>query len=394
MLFSYETFIEFAMQFSAAKSVQILCLDGPVPLTLRAFGQTELSEKLATAGIDLDKLTIKEKRKRVKSKARKLEILKRDFEKPVRVHAEVQILMQLVSAQNDEKPGLKEFDYIGCSKKCCYLCGALLKGIYDFRGSHRKVYPRWTISSLSLLQSWPSLKLHSKVSETGFDMLKQLGSPTGSKLPYVAESTAGITTASATKAGHRHRRFLDKASQQSKRNASQTREDPVLGCELKKIDVLLIPGDGGIPRLVKVPIRATTKAYNSKDYIAWDVPDFGEFWEGQLNFDRNFRSLDVTNQESIEVGFEVMNGQYRAYFNCSEELPPNEYLKKAVIDGTIPTGRKFWNGDAFLVKLATRFVDPPDVVERTSAVPKRKKKMIEVEFDENAHTMYQNVSPV
>jgi len=99
--------------------------------------------------------------------------------------------------------------------------------------------------------------------------------------------------------------------------------------------------------------------------------DFGEFWKGQLNFNRNFHSLDVTNQESIEVGCKLMNGQYRAYFNCSEELPSNEYLKKAMIDGTTPTARKVWNGDAFLVKLATRFIDPSDIVERTSAVPKK-----------------------
>jgi len=65
-----------------------------------------------------------------------------------------------------------------------------------------------------------------------------------------------------------------------------------------------------------------------------------------------------------------------------------------VIGDTIPTARKVWNGDAFLVKLATRFIDPSDIVERTSAVPKRKKEMTEVEFDDNSHTMHQNVSSV
>lgn len=129
------------MHFTGAKTVE-LC---------GVFEGAELSGKLTSVGIDWDHLTFKLNKKRVKTKARKLDILKGDFEKQVRVHAEIEILMQLADRKNDEKPGLNEFDYIGCSKMSCYLCWSLLKGFYRKRGSHGKVYPLWTISSSSLL---------------------------------------------------------------------------------------------------------------------------------------------------------------------------------------------------------------------------------------------------
>jgi len=387
--FSYETFTEFAMQFTGAKSVEFCGVEAPVLRTLQAFESAELSGKLTSAGIDWDNLTFKENRKRVKTKARKLEILKADFEKQVRVHAEIQILMQLVDRKNDEKSGLKEFDYIGCSKKSRYLCWNLLKGFYRMRGSHGKVYPLWTISSPSVLKNWASLKLYSRVSEMGATILERLGSPIRSKTPYVAESTAGMTIASFTKPSHRYRSLLDKERAQSERNASSTIQERLFGHELKKIRVLRIPGDGIDPSIVKIPIRAASEAYRSRDYTASDVPDFGRFWECQLNFDRNYHPVKVTNQEDIEFGCEVMNGQYLIYFNCSEELPPNEYLRKKVIDGIIPNERKFWNGDTFVVKLATRWIESTGLADSTKA---RIKKKIEVQFDENGHTMYEDVS--
>jgi hypothetical protein len=96
--------------------------------------------------------------------------------------------------------------------------------------------------------------------------------------------------------------------------------------------------------------------------------------------------VKVTKQEDIEFGCEAMKGQYLIYFNCSEELPPNKYLRKKVIDGIIPNERKFWNGDAFVVKLATRWAESLELTDSTEA------KKIEVDFDDNGHTMYEDVS--
>jgi hypothetical protein len=78
---------------------------------------------------------------------------------------------------------------------------------------------------------------------------------------------------------------LDKERAQSGKNASSTVQERLFRAERKKIRVLRIPGDGIDPSIVKIPIRAASKAYQSRDSIASDVPDFGKFWEGQLNFD-------------------------------------------------------------------------------------------------------------
>jgi hypothetical protein len=251
--FSYETFIEFAMPFATAKSVLLCGLEAPVPSTLDVFNSAELAGKLTSVGIDLNKLALKEKKKIVKTKARKLEILQRDFEKDVRVHAEIQTLMNFVDQKNDKKARLREFDYIGCSKKSCYLCWSLLRGFYRVRGCHGKIYPRWTLSTSCLLKHWACLKLHSRVSKIGSAILEKLGSRIRSKAGYVAESTAGVTSASAsaTKVSHRYRRLLDKERAQSQLNASPKIEEPVFGRELKRIRVLCIPGDRSEPSLVK-----------------------------------------------------------------------------------------------------------------------------------------------
>lgn len=382
---SYETFTEFALQFQGVKAIGLCDIRTPPSPGFPAFTSTELLESFESAGIDLDSLAFKEKGAKVKSKTRKLQILQADLEQPVRVHAEIQILMQLAD-MNDKTVGLKKFDYIGCSKRSCYLCSCLLKGFHRMRGSHGKVYPRWTVSSSSLLDSWESLKLHSKVSEIGTSMIERLRSPTKFSIPYVAESSAGMTATYPSESSHKYRGLLDRERARSKGNTSSTEPEPLLGQELKKIDVLRIPADGKEPSIVKIPIRGITDAYRFKDSFASDVPDFGSFWEDQLNFDRSLYAVEITNQESIELGLKAMNGKYLIYFNRSEELPPNEYLKKKLVDGTIPIERKFWNGDVFMVKLATMWIEPVQLAGLTRT------EKIEVKFDDNAHAMYDDVS--
>lgn len=385
----YETFTEVALQFRGAKAIELCDIQAPLSPGFPTFTSSELMKRLKNAGINLDSLNFKERGAKVQSKARKLQILQKDLEQPVRVHGEIQILMQLVNAKSDSTSGLKEFDYIGYSKRSCYFCSCLVKGFYRMRGSHGKVYPRWTISSPSLLKSWTCLKLHSKVSEIGASMMEQLKSSVSYKPPYVAESSAGMTATFVLKSTHKYRGLLDREAARSEKSADSTAPEPLLGQELKKILVLRIPADGTDPTIVHMPIRKTNKAFKSKDYIAWDVPDFGRFWDGQMNFERNFHPVGITNQENIEPNFQVMNGQYWIYFNCSEELLPNEYLKTRLVDGVIPNERKFWNGDVFVVKLATRWIDAPNLEGFIETGVERK---IEVEYDDNACTMYQDVS--
>lgn len=143
------------------------------------------------------------------TKSRKLELLQRDFKQPVQVHAEVQILMHLVDSRHPRKPDFKEFDYIGCSKKSCFLCWSLLRGFYCARGSHGKIYPRWMVLNTSMLEDWCCLKIHTKVTEMGLSMIERLSSRIKNRILYVAESTVAITDVSAAPLARKYRGRLD-----------------------------------------------------------------------------------------------------------------------------------------------------------------------------------------
>ena len=58
-------------------------------------------------------------------------------------HAEIQILFVMET----EGPGSKIIPYIGCSKRCCFLCAKFIEahGRYRIRGTHGKVYHQWTL---------------------------------------------------------------------------------------------------------------------------------------------------------------------------------------------------------------------------------------------------------
>ena len=58
------------------------------------------------------------------------------------VHAEVQVVLGLAKHQ---PVGAAVFDYIGCSKRSCFLCAEFLKsyGSFTTRGCHGKLYSLW-----------------------------------------------------------------------------------------------------------------------------------------------------------------------------------------------------------------------------------------------------------
>jgi hypothetical protein len=131
------------MQFAFVKSVIIEGVIVPPSNPLKPFKIVQLSNQLKIWGIDLNELTLKEQGKPVKQRARKLELIQDDFQQEsIRVHAEVQVLMKLLGSRFGNNHVVGEIDYIGCSKKSCYLCGQLLEGFYHTRGSHGQIWPR------------------------------------------------------------------------------------------------------------------------------------------------------------------------------------------------------------------------------------------------------------
>lgn len=64
------------------------------------------------------------------------------------VHAEVQILLHLCSTSGWDA---NTYNYIGCSKRSCFMCWNLLRSHrrYTTRGCHGRLYSRWTVPELT-----------------------------------------------------------------------------------------------------------------------------------------------------------------------------------------------------------------------------------------------------
>jgi hypothetical protein len=101
--------------------------------------------------------------------------------------------------------------------------------------------------------------------------------------------------------------------------------------------------------------------------------------------------LDCRNLESISQSYWPLNGRYRAYFNKSEELEPNEYLRRAILKDMIPFERKFWNGDVFVLKVSTRMVKRPNTFSGPDFELQDNGTM-EIDHNSKGATIYDDVS--
>lgn len=66
------------------------------------------------------------------------------------VHAEVQLLYEFEMRRTTAGHKPRVHPYIGCSKRCCYLCGRLLQhhAFFHARDSHNKLYTQWRVPQL------------------------------------------------------------------------------------------------------------------------------------------------------------------------------------------------------------------------------------------------------
>lgn len=350
------------------------------------FEKSELSRRIAESGIDLMQIRIKRNRNSFEKKGKILDIVLRDFEEPVKIHAEVKLVLFLSKLEPKKSTTAEKSIYIGCSKKTCFLCSHFLQGMSGFttRGSHGKVYPRWTIPTTVALTSWGSLRLHTAVSKIGNTMLELLQQLKGKSRKYIAESTVAVTEDSTAVYQRRHRTKLDHERSFNERRQKPEIVTPVFGPRKYTVRALLIPACGGDLRLVDVPIRPALENYDARDSFARDVPDFGEFWEAALNLERESTVPCEINQQSLLC----LNGQYRFYYNRSEELEPNKFLQDKIVQGPIPSERKFWHGDVFLLRLTTRLVPRRSSFREEQG----KDEMAEDVRDEKGVTVYEDVS--
>ncbi|KAK5329281.1 hypothetical protein LTR70_000778 [Exophiala xenobiotica] len=106
------------------------------------------------------------------------------------VHAEIKLL--LYSSRNSLSKATF-FDYLGCSKRSCYICWNALAshGHFRTRGSHGKLYNRWTMPETEVACDAALKKLQTCVIETEKKLVSTLLCEQPAAVQHVKESTAG-----------------------------------------------------------------------------------------------------------------------------------------------------------------------------------------------------------
>jgi hypothetical protein len=91
------------------------------------------------------------------------------------VHAEVQMLLHLCSTSDLHA---RTYHYIGSSKKSCFMCWSLLRthSIYSTRGSHGRLYSRWTVPEYTDLAADQAKILGMTLIQVQESLVKKLGS--------------------------------------------------------------------------------------------------------------------------------------------------------------------------------------------------------------------------
>jgi hypothetical protein len=118
-----------------------------------------------------------------------------EWRQPMIVHAEVTILIRLEERNVDPRT---LFNYVGCSKKSCFLCCHFLRQ-HGFRscGCHNKVYHRWTVPEVRGVSARLVRALLAGLHASQQQLINHIRGrgvpPTGFRPQLSAESTAGLT---------------------------------------------------------------------------------------------------------------------------------------------------------------------------------------------------------
>ncbi|KAI9721985.1 MAG: hypothetical protein M1812_001943 [Candelaria pacifica] len=290
------------------------------------------------------------------------------YPQPSFVHAEVQLLMHLESKAGMDS-GSRVFDYLGCSKRTCFLCCHFIAEYKAFRtrGIHGKVYPMWTVPKAQYLRPSAVTKLQTAVVNLEDRMVLRLNSsPNQLKRSPTAESTLDTQLPPSNLRQERlaSERIKHVAQESSCKKSSVTK----LGKRRDTIRAVRIPADDkASPHLVTLTTYETSKDYDAQDSYCFNVPDFSSFWGNEYNFERRCWEFDAKNQVPACV-----NGLYRAYWNRNDDLPENEFLRRTIVKGDIASYHQFFYGDVFIVKQYTEG---------------------EFEYDKNGYQLYSDIPP-
>ncbi|KAK0762955.1 hypothetical protein N5P37_004481 [Trichoderma harzianum] len=106
------------------------------------------------------------------------------------VHAEMQVIL---AATKHNCTGAAIFNYVGCSKRSCFLCSRVIQsyGPYTTRGCHGKLYDLWTVPELPWLTKDERLRLVQALKNVERAMKKSLRDKKTEGLIHAKESTIG-----------------------------------------------------------------------------------------------------------------------------------------------------------------------------------------------------------
>lgn len=126
------------------------------------------------------------------------DLLREENRRSSHIHAEVQALYHLDILFPKEEKSFSRHSYIGCSKRCCFLCNAFILSVFPnmrFRGTHRQIFHMW-----ELQQYFPLASQQRDFDRGARSMLKLLrgilqrlvdaASPV--KSPALAQSSVGL----------------------------------------------------------------------------------------------------------------------------------------------------------------------------------------------------------
>ena len=325
----------------------------------------------------------------VKGKANVLRVLQEDVNHPLHFHAEVQLLMHLSADRVGEPEQKQDITYIGCSKKPCFLCSYLLNDLYETKLSHGNVYPHWTIPPSNRLGAFVSLKLHARVSAIGKIMIERLRNGLKNVCLPTVESTAAITEVSPTTRWETPQKKTGATGIESTNDTSRSPQK-AMRSPLRKthseIWAVRVPVLGEELTLVKIEIKDVSSDYEASEQMDSRVADFGEYWPGATNFDRDCWTWALKGQTPSSL-----NGNYQVHFNINHDLGPNEYLRQRVVKGPIPFAREFWYGDVFILKFGSRLAQKINTDLENSSFGALLPKSQWVDFDEKGFMIYQDV---
>jgi len=197
------------------------------------------------------------------------------FRKPLHVHAEMQLIMQVEQLRLQKVETIK---YMGCSKRTCFLCCKSLtqQPVFQHRGTHGKVYYQWTMPEVPGLSILTICNLEMVLKCIENEMIDRLETFSSPKPQMLAETVteASINPPSAW----RLQQLRLKPSQSQKQANPRPRRDPPvvrLGKCHGSLKALRIPAKvKEAMELVTLKTYDRSAVYTCDDLCQGHVPDF------------------------------------------------------------------------------------------------------------------------